>query len=99
MTNVCNKLVDKLIFRHPHVYHPSQVGAPDPKPLPYGEKEEERDNSEEVKTAQQVIENWEQIKLREKDGNKRVLSGEPDALPVLVKAYHIRVNARYVGFD
>ena len=54
MADVCNKLVDKLIFRHPHVYHPSQVGAPDPKPLPYGEKEEERDNSEEVKTAQQA---------------------------------------------
>ena len=99
MADVCNKLVDKLIFRHPHVYHPSQVGAPDPKPLPYGEKEEERDNSEEVKTAQQVIENWEQIKLREKDGNKRVLSGVPDALPALIKAYRIQDKARNVGFD
>ena len=39
MADVCNKLVDKLIFRHPHVYHPSQVGAPEHKPLPYGEKE------------------------------------------------------------
>ena len=99
MADVCNKLVDKLIFRHPHVYHPSQVGAPDPKPLPYGEKEEERDNSEEVKTAQQVMENWEQIKLREKDGNKRVLSGVPDALPALIKAYRIQDKARNVGFD
>ena len=99
MADVCNKLVDKLIFRHPHVYHPSQIGAPDPKPLPYGEKEEERDNSEEVKTAQQVIENWEQIKLREKDGNKRVLSGVPDALPALIKAYRIQDKARNVGFD
>lgn len=99
MADVCNKLVDKLIFRHPHVYHPSQVGAPEPKPLPYGEKEEERDNSEEVKTAQQVIENWEQIKLREKDGNKRVLSGVPDALPALIKAYRIQDKARNVGFD
>ena len=36
MVDVCNKLCDKLIFRHPHVYHPSQVGAPHPKPLPYG---------------------------------------------------------------
>lgn len=99
IADVCNKLVDKLIFRHPHVYHPSQVGAPDPKPLPYGENMEERDDSEEVKTAQQVIENWEQIKLREKDGNKRVLSGVPDALPALIKAYRIQDKARNVGFD
>ena len=33
--DVCNQLVDKLIFRHPHVYHPSQIGEYDPKPLPY----------------------------------------------------------------
>lgn len=99
IADVCNKLVDKLIFRHPHVYHPSQVGAPEPKPLPYGENMEERDDSEEVKTAQQVIENWEQIKLREKDGNKRVLSGVPDALPALIKAYRIQDKARNVGFD
>lgn len=37
VADVCNRLADKLIFRHPHVYHPSQVGAPEPKPLPYGE--------------------------------------------------------------
>ena len=53
IADVCNKLVDKLIFRHPHIYHPSQVGAPEPKPLPYGEKPDEQDTSEEVKTAQQ----------------------------------------------
>ena len=99
IADVCNKLVDKLIFRHPHVYHPSQVGAPDPKPLPYGEKPEEQDTSEEVKTAQQVIENWEQIKQQEKDGNERVLSGVPDALPSLIKAYRIQDKARNVGFD
>ena len=34
IADVCNKLVDKLIFRHPHVYHPSQIGAPNPRPLP-----------------------------------------------------------------
>ncbi|WP_294915256.1 MazG family protein, partial [uncultured Prevotella sp.] len=44
-------------------------------------------------------ENWEQIKLREKDGNKRVLSGVPDALPALIKAYRIQDKARNVGFD
>ena len=99
IADVCNKLVDKLIFRHPHVYHPSQVGVPEPKPLPYGEDIDEQDTSEEVKTAQQVIENWEQIKLREKDGNKRVLSGVPNALPALIKAYRIQDKARNVGFD
>ena len=90
IADVCNALVDKLIFRHPHVYHPSQIGAPDPKPLPYGE---------EVKTAQQVIQNWEQLKLKEKDGNKTVLSGVPNALPSLIKAYRIQDKARNVGFD
>ena len=99
IADVCNKLVDKLIFRHPHVYHPSQVGVSDPKPLPFGESPSERDQSEEVRTAQQVIENWEQIKLREKDGNKSVLSGVPEALPSLIKAYRIQDKARNVGFD
>lgn len=98
IADVCNALSDKLIFRHPHVYHPSQVGAPEPKPLPYGE-DAESTGSEEVKTAQQVIQNWEQIKLREKDGNKTVLSGVPDALPSLIKAYRIQDKARNVGFD
>ncbi|MGN1262714.1 MAG: nucleoside triphosphate pyrophosphohydrolase [Prevotella sp.] len=101
IADVCNKLTDKLIFRHPHVYHPSQIGKPTPKPLPYGE--DDRDDSPEgmsqAKTAQQVIENWEQIKLKEKDGNKSVLSGVPDALPSLIKAYRIQDKARNVGFD
>ena len=52
-----------------------------------------------AKTSQQVIENWEQIKLKEKDGNKSVLSGVPDALPSLIKAYRIQDKARNVGFD
>ena len=98
IADVCNKAVDKLIFRHPHVYHPSQVGAPNPKPLPYGEDLEHTD-MQNAKTAQQVVENWEQIKLKEKDGNKRVLSGVPDALPSLIKAYRIQDKARNVGFD
>lgn len=98
IADVCNKLVDKLIFRHPHVYHPSQVGVPDPKPLPYGEPVAGQDEQQ-ATTAQQVIENWEQIKLKEKDGNKSVLSGVPDALPALIKAYRIQDKARNVGFD
>lgn len=99
--DVCNQLVDKLIFRHPHVYHPSQIGEYDPKPLPYI-PEQAQDASNEMsnaKTSQEVIENWEQIKLKEKDGNKSVLSGVPDALPSLIKAYRIQDKARNVGFD
>lgn len=100
IADVCNRLADKLIFRHPHVYHPSQVGVDNPKPLPYGEDNADNDaDSQKVTTAQQVIENWEQIKLKEKDGNKRVLSGIPTALPSLIKAYRIQEKTRNVGFD
>ena len=98
MADVCNSLTDKLIFRHPHVYHPSQVGAAEPKPLPYGQDAAES-NDDEVTTAQQVIQNWEQIKLREKDGNRSTLAGVPSALPSLIKAYRIQDKARNVGFD
>ena len=98
VADVCQKLTDKLIFRHPHVYHPSQMGAENPKPLPYGEDLQHND-MQNADTAQKVIENWEQIKLKEKDGNKRVLSGVPDALPSLIKAYRIQDKARNVGFD
>ena len=74
--DVCNKLCDKLIFRHPHVYGDAVA-----------------------KNAEQVLESWEQIKLKEKDGNKTVLSGVPSALPSLIKAYRIQDKARNVGFD
>lgn len=50
-------------------------------------------------TADAVADNWEQIKLKEKDGNKTVLSGVPSALPALVKAYRIQEKAAHVGFD
>ncbi len=99
IADVWNKLVDKLIYRHPHVYHPSQVGAAAPKPLPYGENGEKSDDMRNAKTAEQVVENWEQIKLIEKDGNKSVLSGVPTSLPSLIKAYRIQDKARNVGFD
>ena len=52
-----------------------------------------------AETTDKVTENWEQLKLQEKDGNKRVLSGVPDALPSLIKAYRIQDKARNVGFD
>lgn len=74
--DVCDRLCDKLIFRHPHVF--GEVKAD---------------------TAEQVSENWEQIKLKEKGGNKSVLSGVPEALPSLIKSYRIQDKARNVGFD
>lgn len=52
-----------------------------------------------AETAGQVSENWEQLKLKEKDGNKSVLSGVPASLPSLIKAYRIQDKARNVGFD
>lgn len=102
IADVCNRSVDKLIFRHPHVYHPSQVGAENPKPLPYGESG--NDNGNEVitqnpTTVEKVLDNWERLKQREKDGNKTVLSGVPASLPSLIKAYRIQDKARHVGFD
>ena len=74
--DVCDKLCDKLIYRHPHVF---------------GEEKSE--------TVGQVLDNWEQLKLKEKDGNKSVLSGVPAALPSLIKAYGMQDKARHVGFD
>ncbi|MBR7048779.1 MAG: nucleoside triphosphate pyrophosphohydrolase [Prevotella sp.] len=102
IADVCNKSADKLIFRHPHVYHPSQVGAEHPKPLPYvpesGETRECGSEGNQI-SVEQVLDNWEQIKQKEKDGNKTVLAGVPASLPSLIKAYRIQDKARHVGFD
>ncbi len=95
--DVLRQQADKLIFRHPHIYHPSQVGKD--KPLPLTECTGNSEGAETVTTAEQVLQNWEQIKLKEKDGNKRVLSGVPAALPSVIKAYRIQDKARNVGFD
>ena len=101
MADVCNALTKKMITRHPHVYHHSQIDAENPKPLPYVPEDADSIQSGETKvtTVSQVLENWEQIKLKEKDGNKSVLSGVPEALPSLIKAYRIQDKARNVGFD
>ena len=76
IVDVINRLCDKLIYRHPHVF---------------GEKQ--------VADAAEVVKNWEQLKTTEKDGNKRVLSGVPQTLPPLLKAYRMQDKARAVGFD
>jgi MazG family protein len=51
-----------------------------------------------VTDAKNVRDNWEKIKLQEK-GNQSVLSGVPNSLPALVKAYRIQEKASGVGFD
>ena len=102
IADVCNALTRKMITRHPHVYHPSQIDAVDPKPLPYvpDDADQMGDSGQtKVTSVTQVLENWEQIKLKEKDGNKSVLSGVPEALPSMIKAYRIQDKARNVGFD
>jgi len=76
IADVCNRLCDKLIYRHPHVYGTAKV-----------------------KDTEEVLQNWEQLKTHEKDGNKTVLSGVPKSLPSLIKAYRIQEKAANVGFD
>ena len=76
MKDVCDRLCDKLIYRHPHVF---------------GEAVAE--------TAGEVCKNWEQLKMAEKDGNKSVLSGVPNSMPSLIKAYRMQEKAANVGFD
>lgn len=85
MADVCNHLCDKLIFRHPHVFPPDEEDA--------------QKASAAAGTEEQVLQQWERIKLREKDGNRSVLSGVPQHLPTLIKAYRIQDKARGVGFD
>ncbi len=52
-----------------------------------------------VNGAGEVMQNWEQLKLREKGGNRTVLAGVPVSLPSLVKAFRIQEKAAHVGFD
>ncbi|MDD2293000.1 MAG: nucleoside triphosphate pyrophosphohydrolase [Bacteroidales bacterium] len=52
-----------------------------------------------VSGAGEVVRNWEALKRTEKDGNKTVLSGVPNHLPPLLKAYRMQDKARAVGFD
>ena len=76
MADVCNALVEKLIFRHPHVFGDASADTP-----------------------KAVEQSWEQIKLKEKGGNKTILEGVPASLPSLAKAHRIQDKARNAGFD
>ena len=55
--------------------------------------------NEKAETEREVLDNWEQLKLKEKGGNKSVLEGVPKGLPALIKAYRIQDKVRGVGFD
>ncbi len=76
IADVLDKLCEKMIFRHPHVFSDAQASD-----------------------AEQVSENWEIMKMKEKGGNKRILSGVPDSMPPILKAYSMQDKARGVGFD
>ncbi|MDR1602565.1 MAG: nucleoside triphosphate pyrophosphohydrolase [Tannerella sp.] len=52
-----------------------------------------------AENSRKVEQSWEQLKLKEKGGNKTVLDGVPVTLPSLIKAYRIQDKARNVGFD
>lgn len=76
IADVMDRLCEKMIFRHPHVFSDTKVAD-----------------------AQEVAENWEMLKTKEKGGNKRILSGVPDSLPPILKALAMQDKARGVGFD
>ena len=107
--DVCNQEADKLMFRPPFINWREEgnwtVANPDmcineAGQVVYKEtQQEEPDDASRPSTASAVEKTWEQIKQQEKDGNERVLSGVPDALPSLIKAYRIQDKARNVGFD
>ena len=52
-----------------------------------------------VNDEEDVKRNWENLKQKEKGGNTSVLSGVPNSMPALLKAYRIQEKARAVGFD
>jgi len=80
------RIADKLVRRHPHVFA--------------------RDAGEAgLDSAEQVRKRWEEIKAEERRPGaasatpKTLLSGIAPALPALLRAYHIGVRARSVGFE
>lgn len=107
--DVCNQEADKLMFRHPFINWKEEgewtVANPDmyindAGQVVYKESEETLAlGASKPKNAASVEKTWEQIKQQEKDGNERVLSGVPNSLPSLIKAYRIQDKARNVGFD
>lgn len=108
VADVCNAQSDKLMFRHDFIdWTGWSVSRSDMLVNATGQvvyKDEVLQNGEGSQadaptTAPQVETTWEQRKQRERDGNTSVLSGVPDSLPSLIKAYRIQDKARNVGFD
>lgn len=89
IADVCNKLCDKLIFRHPHVYGAAEAAKYGNIDIP----DAANMSPDEVKRL------WELVKQKEKDGNKTILAGVPEALPSLIKAYRVQEKAANSGFD
>lgn len=108
VADVCNAQSDKLMFRHDFIdWTGWSVSRSDMVVSATGQvvyKDEVQQNADSAQadaptTAPQVETTWEQRKQRERDGNTSVLSGVPDSLPSLIKAYRIQDKARNVGFD
>ena len=108
VADVCNAQSDKLMFRHDFidwtgwsVSRSDMVVNTTGQVVYKDEVQQNDDNAQSVAptTAPQVETTWEQRKQRERDGNTSVLSGVPDSLPSLIKAYRIQDKARNVGFD
>ena len=114
IADVCNHQADKLMFRHDFInwcgwtvsntemevdseghvnYRPNNCETS-------RETSETADSTDrKPQSSTQVESSWEKRKRLERDGNETVLSGVPDALPSIIKAYRIQDKARNVGFD
>lgn len=57
------------------------------------------DESGKKLTAKEIADTWELVKAKEKDGNKTIMSGIPDAMPAILKALSMQEKARGCGFD
>lgn len=107
IADVCNHQADKLMFRHDFIdWRGWTVSNEDMEIDEDGHvnykktcSSTDTSTSNTPKTSSQVESSWEQRKQMERDGNKTVLSGVPDALPSIIKAYRIQDKARNVGFD
>ena len=111
IADVCNAQSDKLMFRHDFIDWTGWAVANDNMAInKQGQvvyKDELNTESQAATSANgnvpstvtQVELTWEQRKQKEREGNKTVLSGVPDSLPSLIKAYRIQDKARNVGFD
>jgi len=78
-----NKVCDKMVFRHPHVFNADGSLVPEGK----------------TPDAKHIADTWELVKAKEKDGNSTVMGGIPDSMPALLKALSMQEKARGCGFD